>query len=58
MKNSDQEKMVEIDINLDDDLYDKIVAHLETNDPNIISRWISEAIKVVVAEYIEKEGEL
>ena len=57
MKNSDQEKMIEVDIDLDDDLYNKIVAHLETDDPNIISQWISMAIKIVITEYIEKEGE-
>ena len=57
VKNSDQEKMIEVDIDLDDDLYNKIVAHLETDDPNIISQWISMAIKIVITEYIEKEGE-
>lgn len=57
MKNSDQKKMIEVDIDLDDDLYNKIVAHLETDDPNIISQWISMAIKIVITEYIEKEGE-
>ena len=57
MKNSDQEKMIEVDIDLDDDLYNKIVAHLETDDPNIISQWISMAIKIIITEYIEKEGE-
>ena len=54
MKNSDQEKMIEVDIDLDDDLYNKIVAHLETDDPNIVSQWISMAIKIVITEYIEK----
>ena len=58
VKNSDQEKMIEVDIDLDDDLYNKIVAHLETDDPNIISQWISMAIKIVITEYIEKEGDL
>lgn len=57
VKNSDQEKMIKVDIDLDDDLYNKIVAHLETDDPNIISQWISMAIKIVITEYIEKEGE-
>ncbi len=57
VKNSDQKKMIEVDIDLDDDLYNKIVAHLETDDPNIISQWISMAIKIVITEYIEKEGE-
>ena len=57
MKNSDQEKMIKVDIDLDDDLYNKIVAHLETDDSNIISQWISMAIKIVITEYIEKEGE-
>ncbi|SVD08347.1 uncharacterized protein METZ01_LOCUS361201 [marine metagenome] len=51
-----EEEMVSVDIDLDNDLYDKIVAHLETSDPNIISQWISEAIKIVITEYIEKEG--
>ena len=54
VKNSDQEKMIEVDIDLDDDLYNKIVAHLETDDPNIVSQWISMAIKIVITEYIEK----
>ena len=58
VKNSDQEKMIEVDIDLDDDLYNKIVAHLETDDPNIVSQWISMAIKIVITEYIEKEGDL
>ncbi len=49
-----EEEMVSVDIDLDNDLYDKIVAHLETSDPNIISQWISEAIKIVITEYIEK----
>ncbi|MBS93323.1 MAG: hypothetical protein CL799_02605 [Chromatiales bacterium] len=57
VKNSDQEKMIKVDIDLDDDLYNKIVAHLETDDSNIISQWISMAIKIVITEYIEKEGE-
>jgi hypothetical protein len=49
-----EEEMVSVDIDLDNDLYDKIVAHLETSDPNIISQWISEVIKIVITEYIEK----
>lgn len=48
--------MVAVDIDLDLDIYDKIVAHLETNDPDIISKWISKAIEIVIIEYIEKEG--
>jgi hypothetical protein len=49
-----EEEMVSVDIDLDNDLYDKIVAHLETRNPNIISQWISEVIKIVITEYIEK----
>ena len=48
--------MVAVDIDLDLDIYDKIVSHLETNDPDIISKWISKAIEIVIIEYIEKEG--
>ena len=48
----------EVEVDIEDEIYDKIVAHLETEDPEVISKWVSEALSVMFKEYIDKEKEL
>ncbi len=48
----------EVEVDIEDEIYDKIVAHLETEDPEVISKWVSEALSVMFKEYIDKEKDL
>ncbi len=50
-----EERLEEIEVDLDDDLFDKIVRHLGTDEPEVISEWVSEVVKTVFTEYLNKE---
>ena len=49
------EELVDIEIQLDDDLQQKIVDHLGTYDPQVIQQWIQEVLNTVFSEYLDKE---
>ena len=55
MKN---EELIDVDVDLDDEIYDRIVKYLGTEDPDIISKWISESLTIMFNEYIDKEKDL
>ena len=48
-------KMEEVEIDLDEDLYNKIVEYLGTTDSKIISGWIGASLETIFAEYLDKE---
>ena len=50
-----EEKLDEIEVDLEDDLYGKIVKHLGTDDPEVVQEWVSEVIITLITEYIDKE---
>ena len=50
-----EEKLDEIEVDLEDDLYDKIVKHLGTDDPEVVQEWVSEVIITLITEYLDKE---
>ena len=50
-----EEKLDEIEVDLEDDLYDKIVKHLGTDEPEVISVCVSETLRTVFTEYLDKE---
>ena len=52
------EELVDVELELDDDIHQKIVDHLGTEDPLIIQEWIQEVLNSVFSEYIDKEKEL
>ncbi len=47
--------MEEVEIDLEEDTYNKIVAYLGTTDPKIISEWITSVLEMVFTEYLYKE---
>ncbi len=51
----DIEKTEEVEIDLDEDLYNKIVEYLGTTDSKIVSEWIGSAIETSFIEYLDKE---
>ena len=53
-----EEQFEEIELEIEDEIYDRIVKHLETEDPDIISKWISESLTIMFNEYIDKEKDL
>ena len=50
-----EEKMDEIEVDLEDDLYDKIGKHLGTDEPEVVQEWVSEVIITLITEYLDKE---
>ena len=50
-----EERLDEIEVDLEDDLYDKIVKHLGTDEPEVVQEWVSEVILTLITEYLDKE---
>ena len=50
-----EENLDEIEVDLEDDLYGKIVKHLGTDDPEVVQEWVSEVIITLITEYLDKE---
>ena len=50
-----EEKLDEIEVDLEDDLYGKIVKHLGTDDQEVVQEWVSEVIITLITEYLDKE---
>ena len=53
-----EEQFEEVEFEIEDEIYDRIVKHLGTEDPDIISKWISESLTIMFNEYIDKEKDL
>ena len=53
-----KEQFEEVELEIEDEIYDRIVKHLGTEDPDIISKWISESLTIMFNEYIDKEKDL
>ena len=53
-----EEQFEEVELEIEDEIYDRIVKHLGTEDPDIISKWISEALTIMFNNYIDKEKDL
>ena len=53
-----EERLEEIEVDLEDDLYSKIVKHLGTDEPEVVQEWVSEVILTLITEYLDKEKDL
>lgn len=53
-----EEQFEEVELEIEDEIYDRIVKHLGTEDPDIIAKWISESLTIMFNEYIDKEKDL
>ena len=49
------EKLQDVEFELDDDIHQKIVNHLGTEDPYTIQQWIQEVLNTAFSQYLDKE---
>ncbi len=52
---SKEEELTDLELELDDDIHQKIINHLGTEDPFTIQQWIQEVLNTVFSEYLDKE---
>ena len=55
MSEMSEKRLEEVEVEIDDDLFDKIIEHLGTDEPEVISVWVSETLRTVFTEYLDKE---
>ena len=50
-----EDKLQDVAFELVDDIHQKLVNHLGTEDPYTIQLWIKEVLNTVFSEYLDKE---